>query len=65
MIDATNGVPYMVTLELPNVFPDDNTVDIKANGEITQQFAIGGAESAAGNDDDITIHLVTAASAAY
>ncbi len=65
MIDATNGVPYLVTFQFPNLFPESDPVEIKATGMITQAFNFGGAESGNGNDDDLTVHYVGTNAAAF
>lgn len=58
IIDSATGVPYMVTLQFPNIYPTGDPREIKATGMITQTFSFQGAESGNGNDDDLTVHYV-------
>jgi hypothetical protein len=64
-IDSGVGVPYLLTLEFPNIWPEENPVDVKASGPITQTFTFSAAESGTANDDDLTVHYVGTNSAAF
>lgn len=58
VIDSALGIPYIVTLQFPNIFPEEDPVQLKSTGLITQKFTFLGAESANGNQDDLTVHYV-------
>jgi|SRR5579872_228878 len=65
MIDGTNGVPYLITFQFPNLWPEGDPVEIKSTGVITQAFSSQAAESGNGNQDDITVHYVSTNSAIF
>lgn len=64
VIDETNGVPYLFSFELPNLFPTGDAVPIKA-GALQQTFEADLSESGSGNNDDLSIYYVGSASAAF
>lgn len=58
IIDSATGVPYLLTLQFPNIYPTSDPVDIKSTGVITQQFGFDASESSNGSNDDLAVHYV-------
>lgn len=65
VIDSGVGVPFIITLSVPNLYPTGHAVPNKATGYLTQTFEFDAAESSAAANDDLTIHYVGTNSAVF
>ncbi len=65
MADDTLGIPYMLLITFPKVFPAEQMVENKSTGVVEQTFSGSAAGSAGGTNDDLTIYYVGTNSTPY